>query len=77
MFGMAFVGFQFVSEPLLVDRKQVRFPRSKKRRMRKKWAKDVKNWRSEPSETFYRMGNVVYAHPAMIERLRRELDGAR
>lgn len=46
----------FLGIPVIVDkmldevgasRVQVRFPRSKKKRIRKKWAKDPRNWRTD------------------------------
>lgn len=39
------------SSTLLAERRQVRFPRSKKCRIRKKWRKDPRNWRT--------FGNIV------------------
>lgn len=34
-----FAGFQLVAQPFMADQKQVKFPRSKKKRIQKKWAK--------------------------------------
>lgn len=41
------LGIPFIASPLAKRRVQFRFPRSKKRRIRKKWAKDPRNWREE------------------------------
>lgn len=42
-----FAGIPIVVNPCLPEtrREQFRFPRSKKKRIRKKWAKDQRNWR--------------------------------
>lgn len=59
----------------LVERKQVRFPRSKRRRIRKKWSKRMENWRESPSPYIYQlMGRTLVMHPAMLVRLREVLD---
>ncbi|MBY0525582.1 MAG: hypothetical protein K2R98_19410 [Gemmataceae bacterium] len=47
----------------MADRVQVRFPRSKKRRIRRKWAKQAKNFRLVPRPDIIRVGNGLYAHP--------------
>ena len=39
MYG-SFAGLHVITSVFMVERKQVRFPKSKKRRIRKKWAKD-------------------------------------
>ena len=70
-------GFRVYSSPHMADRKQVRFPRTKKRRIRKKWAKRPENYRTIPWDKVYRMGDAIYAHPAMIEKLKRQLAVAR
>lgn len=38
-----------IADPLcpITTRRQFRFPRSKKKRVRKKWARDPRNWRDE------------------------------
>lgn len=46
---------------------QFRFPRTKRRRIREKWATRQGNWR--PSGNSYRIGNDVYLHPATYRRL--------
>lgn len=38
---------------LPMESKQVRFPRSKKKRVRKKWSKDRRNWRMVYEDTMY------------------------
>jgi hypothetical protein len=50
-------------------RKQFRFPKSKKRRIRKKWAKRVSNFRPVAS-LFMADGNKILAGPSEIVALR-------
>ena len=66
-----FYGIQFISEPSMVDRYQFRFPRSKKRRIRKKWAKRAKNFRSTPQPFVYWMKdqNLMIGHPSIISEI--------
>ncbi len=49
------LGVPFYTQDLLVRRRQVRFPRSKRRRIRKKWRKNPKNWITEPDPNVYLM----------------------
>lgn len=52
---------------------QYRFPRSKKRRIRKKWEKDDTNFRA--SRTAYHLPNgSIVCHPEMAEKIRREIN---
>jgi len=61
----------------MVDRRQVRFPRSKKKRIRRKWAKDPRNWRSFPKTEIYELqGGVVFMHPDVAAELRKRLKEA-
>lgn len=55
-----------------VKRVQFRFPRSKKKRVRAKWAKRECNVRYEPQ--ILQAGNTYFVHPAIYERLAREID---
>lgn len=70
-------GVRVYSSPHMADRKQVRFPRTKKRRIRKKWAKRPENYKTIPWDKVYQMGDAIYAHPAMIEKLKRQMSVAR
>lgn len=62
-------GLRIVENHLFV--KQWRFPRSKKRRIRKKWAGVKTNWR--PDNKVYCMGNMITCHPVMAAKLRKQL----
>ncbi len=48
---------------------QVRFPRSKKRRMRRKWAKQQKNYRNVPRQEIIQTADGLYAHPETWEKV--------
>ena len=41
------------------DTWQTRFPRSRKRRIRKKWSRDKRNWTSTRKPLAYRMGDKI------------------
>ena len=67
--------YQLVVSPHVDSRRwtQVRFPRSKKKRIRKKWRKDSSNWRMVTESTVYVIaGNppMIVGSQATIERLR-------
>jgi hypothetical protein len=55
------------------DRKQFRFPRSKKKRIRKKWAKDKRNWKVVPEYKAVFINGCLYAHPDVLERIRKKV----
>lgn len=48
--------------------RQWRFPRSKKKRIQKKWSKQKANWRYDPC--VWRIGGVYYVHPEIYEMLK-------
>lgn len=62
-----------IPTPYLTERKQFRFPASKKGRIRKKWRKETRNWRTSASPKIIAMGNQLLAHPDTIELLKRKL----
>jgi len=49
---------------------QVRFPRSKKKRIRKKWCKDRRNWVFEKTPLCYQMGNKIICAPEVMGQIR-------
>ncbi len=54
------------------ETKQIKFPKSKRKRIVKKWAKNKKNFRTlmVPSRIVYRRKNGdLYAHPEMIKEI--------
>ena len=66
-------GFEVRQCPWMTVRKQVRFPRSKKRRMRKKWAKQRRNYATVPSTEIIQMMGVFHMHPETWQKLKRKL----
>jgi len=65
-------GFRVFSNHLLCTRKLIKKCRSKKRRIVKKWGKNPKNYVQVPDNSFYRLpGNILVAHPVMVEQLRK------
>ncbi len=57
-------------------REQFRFPRSKKKRIRKKWRKRRENWRA--MSVAYRLpGGQLIMHPSVYAQLQVELDRRR
>lgn len=57
------LGLPFYTQDLLIRRRQVRFPRSKRRRIRKKWRKNPKNWITEPDPNVYLMSSSFTVPP--------------
>lgn len=68
----AMAGFRFFENPRLVEGRQLRFPRSKRRRIRRKWAKRPGNmeWRPCPGVMYDDVNKVVIGHPDTILRLK-------
>ena len=67
MVGSILGGIKIIASTYCTTRQQYRFPRSKKKRMQKKWRKDQRNWREQP--VMYMFGNDFVAHPENIVRL--------
>lgn len=63
-------GFQIVESKTLVIKYQYRFPKSKRRRIRKKWKKDLKNWKTKVDPQCYLLNNQIICHPEVAEKLR-------
>jgi hypothetical protein len=63
-------GFQIIEDHNLVLKTQIRFPRSKKKRIRNKWSARKENWKITPDPTYYHWGNQIVCHPVMAEKLR-------
>lgn len=55
----------------MIKRIQFRYPRSKRLRVRKKWAKNACNFKNIPdTETLFRAGNMIIGHPVAIRKIR-------
>ena len=59
--------------PAEVRREQVRFPRSKRKRIRRKWAKKSVNWTETVLPVAFRLGGVVLVNKPMFDLLHKEL----
>lgn len=72
-----FVISNIIESKWLTKRVQVRRPKSKKRRIQKKWAKRDENFRSVPDEHIYLAAGRIICHPQMARELRERflLDG--
>ncbi len=66
-------GFKIIESSTLVIKYQYRFPKSKRRRIRKKWKKDLKNWRTKADPQYYFLNNQIICHPVMTEKLRYQM----
>jgi hypothetical protein len=70
------VGLNVIRSPHVnvVERVQVRFPRSKRARIRKKWAKRPCNWRTmEKEQAFMFPGGNLVCSPGLVEKLQRAM----
>jgi len=50
--------------------KQIKFPRSKKKRIRLKWSKNQKYLRTSPDPNCLVMNDVIFCHPSVAKALR-------
>jgi hypothetical protein len=58
----------------VTNRVQFRCPRSKKKRMRRKWAKNQKNWKTIERDMCIMIGNILHVHPSRIDAVRRAFE---
>lgn len=56
--GMRIVENKWLTPQL--ERKQFRFPKSKKKRIRAKWAKRRENWKTIEKDVFYVKDNTIF-----------------
>jgi hypothetical protein len=62
---------RLIENPMMVTRRQIRFPRSKKARIRNKWYRDKRNWITEPDEHCYMISrDTLVCHPATARKIR-------
>lgn len=67
---------RIIEAPHMTVREQVRFPKSRSRRIRKKWSRDPRNWSERPDPTIYFVnlesafgGPAVMMHVAAIRNI--------
>ena len=71
--GMVY-GMPIIEDDKLIRDKQIRFPKSKGKRIRKKWRKNKHNFICVPdTETILNTPMGLICHPVLAERLIREL----
>ena len=70
-------GVRIVEDSSATKRMQVRFPKSKKRRIRKKWRKDPRNWRDVPTIYAFKSRPIVTPFVMKFEPLALRRDSAR
>lgn len=71
----AMMGFQLIPDPDLVLARQVRFPRSKRYRIRLKWSLRKENnvFSANPNLIYSAERKIVIGHPATILALRKKI----
>ena len=65
-------GYEIRESVFLIKEVQFRFPRTKSKRIRKKWAKRKENYRSGPSDDVYLMGGTIICHPIIADKIRKQ-----
>lgn len=68
-----FGSIQLVVDPLLGPY-QFRFPRSKKRRIHKKYTQNRLNWRGPETDTAFKVGNTLIVSPATMHNLNKIIE---
>lgn len=56
-------GIRVIFDRHMTERVQVRFPRTRKKRVRRKWAKRPGNYRERPLKVAYRVEGTILVHP--------------
>jgi len=62
-------GMEVFESELVLDYKQFRFPKSKKRRIKKKWTKREVNWRNFPGKKALIFNNKMFVHPETYKKI--------
>ena len=65
---MNFYGFKMIESEACKERKQVRFPKSKKKRIRAKWSNREENFTYIPRA--FQTKDGFYVHPSIAAKLR-------
>lgn len=74
-----FGGYTIVTSDVFTERRQFRFPRTKKRRIRAKWAKRPENWKTVPSPTLYfdEKRSALHCHPETWAKMEKAIERLR
>ena len=70
---MSYAGMTIHASVLATCPLQFRFPRSKAKRIRKKWAKDGRNFKRVPT-SYLMNNNILIAHPEIVNAIRKKID---
>ena len=57
-----------------VSSQQTRKPKSKRKRIKKKFSRDKKNWTTVITPKCYRIGETYCMHPAIYNQLKKEME---
>ena len=69
-------GVRIIEDHNLVIKYQVRFPRSKRKRIVKKWNKQERNFKYKPDMSYYQTASgAIICHPAAKTVLKQYLEG--
>ena len=68
---MDILGLRLIETPNMVE--QFRFPKTKKKRILKKWAKRSQNWRPSKQVFLLEKENTLICHPIMASLVKKEL----
>ena len=55
------------------EKKQYRFPKSKKKRIRKKWKNRGENYRMEETHTAFKVGNTLVVSSKIYSKLKQDV----
>lgn len=58
----------------MVERKKIRFCKSKKKRILKKWNKNEKNFANVPNLKIMKVGDKIFVHPITFEKIKRAIE---
>ena len=67
-------GMLIVTSDAMVDRVRYRYCRSKKKRIKKKWAKDPRNYRNVPKTDVIVRFDTIVCHPAILDSIKRLME---
>lgn len=69
-------GYKLMPDGFMVERGQIRFPKSKSRRIRKKWSKRFCNFGDVPMQKVYilKPHRAIIGHPRLINALKKSIE---
>lgn len=62
-------GLRVICSPYVLTKGQFRFPRTKKKRIMKKWGKKESNFKDIPG--MLKMGSTLLVHPMIYDRIKK------